>query len=379
MTDLLSFAIVKFIRDLFSMKRILAVSLLIMLQSCGGGTYTTPQEKPLVEAVYASGFVVSDQEYQVFSQVDGTLSKILVKEGEEIKKNQPLLVIESNQQNARYAVARDAYEMAKKNYGENSAVMRELKASLSSSQSKLEFDSINFVRYANLLKVNATTRNDYDRVKLTYENSRNELSLQKSRIEKTRNDLYLAYQNAENQWKIAQEESGNYQLRSDVDGMVFKIMKEPGELVRRSEAVAVIGKKGNYYLKLSIDELDIQRVKKDQEVVVKVDAYPNQVFHGKILKVYPMVDTRLQSLRVDASIEEQLPGLFSGLAVEANIVTRKKDKALVIPKAAVLADDSVLIKNEGGEKKVKITRGIETLDEVEVTSGLTISDQLVIK
>jgi len=360
------------------MKKILAISAFLALQGCGNDSYTTPKEKPLVEAVYASGFVVSDQEYQVFSQVDGTLSRILVKEGEEIKKDQPLLVIESNQQNARYTVAKDAFEMAKKNYDENSAVMRELKAALASAHSKLEFDSMNFVRYGNLLKVNATTRNDYDRMKLAYENSRNELSLQMSHMEKTKNDLYLAYQNAENQWKIAQEESGNYQLRSEVDGMVFKLMKEPGELVRRSEAVAVVGRKGNYFLKLAIDELDIQRVKEGQEVVVKIDAYPNRVFQGKIRKVYPMVDTRLQSLRVDATIDEQLPGLFSGLAVEANIVTRKKDKALVIPKAAVLEGDSVLIKNNDGEKKVKITRGIETLDEVEVVSGLKTSDQLVI-
>jgi HlyD family secretion protein len=361
------------------MKKILVVSVLVALQGCGKGSYTTPQEKPLVEAVYASGFVVSDQEYQVFSQVDGTLRQVVVKEGEEIKRDQPLLVIESNQQNARYTVARDAYEMAKKNYGENSPVMRELKSALATTHSKLEFDSVNFVRYGNLIKANATTRNEYDRAKLAYENSRNEQNLQMSRIERTRNDLYLAYQNAENQWKIAQEESGNYRLRSEVDGMVFKIMKEPGELVRRSEPIAVLGKKGNYYLKLSIDELDIQRVKAGQEVVMKIDAYPDMVFHGKIKKVYPMVDTRLQSLRVDATIDEQLPGLFSGLAVEANIVTRKKENAMVIPKTAVTEGDSVLIKTESGEKKVKIIRGIETLDEVEVVKGLTVSDQLVIK
>jgi HlyD family secretion protein len=361
------------------MKNILFVALALFFQRCDNSTYTTPQVKPLVEAVYASGFVVSDQEYQVFSQVDGTLQKILVREGEEIKRDQPLLLIESNQQNARYTVARDAYDMARKNADENSAVMREVKAGLASVHSKLLFDSTNFVRYQNLLKANATTRNEYDRIKLAYENSRNDHALQLSRIEKVRNDLHLALQNAENQWKIAQEESGNYQLRSEVDGMVFKIMKEPGELVRRSEAIAVLGKKGNYYLKLSIDELDIQRVKEGQEVAVKIDAYPDKVFHGKIRKVYPMVDTRLQSLRVDATIDEQLPGLFSGLAVEANIITRKKDKALVIPKTAILEGDSVVVKNESGEKKVKITRGIETLDEVEVVSGLAASDQLEIK
>ncbi len=349
---------------------------ILIFSTCGKSSQTIqPSIKPLMEAVYASGFVISDQEYQVFSQADGTLKQVVVKEGEIVKKGQPLLIVESTLQSTRYIMAKEAYEQAIRN---KAPVMAELEATLQSARSKMQFDSINFVRYANLLKSNATARVDYDRAEIQYKNSRNDFLAVKNRLIKTQNDLDLAIQNSYNQLKISEEESGNYVLRSDIDGMVFKIAKEKGELVRRSEVVAVVGKPDNFLLRLSVDELDIQRVKEGQEVAVKIDAYPDQLYRGKVSKVYPLVDTRQQSLRVDVLLTEKLPGLFSGLAVEANIIIRQKDKALVIPRQSILPGDSVLISTNTGEKKVKIIRGIETLEETEIISGLDAESKLIV-
>src|SRR4029077_6617699 len=113
-------------------------------------------------------------------------------------------------------------------------------------------------------------------------------------------------------------------------------------------------------------EMDIRKVKEGQEVWVKIDAFADQTFHATVTKVHPLVDSRQQSVRVDADFKEPLVRGFSGLAVEANIVIQKKEKALVIPKSVLLTGDSVLIETKDGKKKVKIKKGIETLDEVEV-------------
>lgn len=356
--------------------RTLYILLILIFSGCGKSPQTIqPSIKPLMEAVYASGFVVSDQEYQVFSQADGTLKQVVVKEGELVKKGQPLLIVESVQQGTRYTMAKEAYQQAVLN---KTPVMAELEATLQSARSKMQFDSINFVRYANLLKSNATARVEYDRAEIQYKNSRNDFLAVKNRLIKTQNDLDLAIQNSYNQLKISEEESGNYILRSDIDGMVFKITKEQGELVRRSEVVAVVGKPDNFLLRLTVDELDIQRVKVGQEVAVKIDAYPDQLYHGKVSKVYPLVDTRQQSLRVDVLLTEKLPGLFSGLAVEANIIIRQKDKALVIPRQSILPGDSVLISTTTGVKKVKVIRGIETLEDTEIISGLEAESKLIV-
>lgn len=356
------------------------LTLLVIFNSCSrNGEFAHPIEKPLMEAVYASGFVVSENEYQAFSQVDGYITEKLVNDGDPVKKGDILFVIEADQQNARYRIARENYELARQNFSESSPVLNELKAAVASAKSKLQFDSVNFVRYTNLLAQNATSRAEYDRFRLTYENSRNDFQLADSRLKKTISQLNTELRNAENQYKIARDESARYTIRSQVDGTVFKTFKENGELIRRTEVVAVVGSAANFYLQLNVDELDIQRIRTGQSVVVKIDAYPQEIFYAEITRIYPLVDGRQQSFRVDAKLKNKLPGGFSGLALEANIIIRQVEQALVIPKSALLAGDSVMIKTGSGQKKIKITKGISTLDEVEVLDGLSTSSEVKIK
>jgi HlyD family secretion protein len=350
------------------------VLLAIVMWGCSNDKQlVSPQIKPLMEAVYASGFVVSEQEYQLFSQADGTLGEILVREGEPVKRGIPILRIKSVLSSARYAQAQETYQQAVSN---KTPVVNELTAIVRSAQSKMQLDSINFVRFTNLLKANATTRVEYDRSELQYKNARNDFEAAQSRLIKAKTDLETAISNARNQLQIAEEESGNYTLRSDIDGVVLKIMKEEGELVRRSEAVAIVGKPDAFYLKLTIDELDVQRIKVGQIALIKIDALSDQVLTGKVSKVYPLVDTRQQSLRVDVALDDAGAGLVSGLAAEVNIVIQKKENALVVSKQLVQPGDSLWVMEGNEKRKVKIVRGIETLDEVEILSGITVQSIL---
>ncbi len=159
--------------------------------------------------------------------------------------------------------------------------------------------------------------------------------------------------------------------------MIFKTMKEPGELIRRGEVIAVVGKKDDFYLELNVDELDIGKVQKKQKVLVKIDAYPNKIFNAEISHIYPMINKQQQSVRVDATMNEPLPGWFSGLALEANIIIREKENAMVIPKTKLLAGDSVWVESKDGRRKVKVKTGIETLDEIEILTGIDTSDHLI--
>ncbi|MBL7858011.1 MAG: efflux RND transporter periplasmic adaptor subunit [Cyclobacteriaceae bacterium] len=362
------------------MRPIFAIPLLalIALSSCRQSKEEIrPQVKPLIEAVYASGFVVAKDAYQVFVQVDGYLTSKLVEDGDSVKKGDPIFILESGQQSARFRIAKENYEQVLRNSREDSPVLRELKAMLETARTKMMFDSTNLVRYTNLLKQNATSKVEYDRNKLQYENSRNEFLLQSSRYAKMRDQLRVELQNSLSQLQIASDESGRYIVRSEVNGKVFQTMKDKGELVRRNEVIAILGQDDAFFIQLNVDELDIQRVKKGQTVVVKIDAYADRLFTAIVDKIYPMVNAQQQSLRVDATLTEPLPGAFTGLALEANIIIQKKESAIVIPKTVLLPGDSVLIKSTGGVNKVRILKGIETLDEVEVTQGIDSTDLLI--
>jgi HlyD family secretion protein len=358
-------------------KSLLAI-FIISLASCNRTPKgEKPQVKPLIEAVYASGFVVAKDQYEIFTQVEGTLADKLVHDGDLVRKGDPLFVLESGMQSARYNIAKETFDVAQQNSGSDSPILRELRAVVAAAKSKVQFDSMNDVRYSNLWKEKATSKADFDRIKLLYENSRNEYALQTSRLERVRNQVDLDWQHAKNQLVIASMESGRYIVRSETDGAVLLTLKEAGELVRRNEMIAVVGKKNSFYLQLSVDELDIHRVKAGQGVLVKIDAYPDQIFNGTITKVYPMVDRRLQTVRADAELKNPLPGGFTGLALEANIIIHQKERALVIPKNRLLYGDSVVVHSADGLKTIKVKKGIETFDEVEITEGIDTSVFLV--
>lgn len=358
---------------------VLFAALVLAISCSRESDFSHPVTKPLLEAVYASGTVVSENEYQAFSQVDGYVAEKLVNDGDAVKKGDPLYIIEADQQSARYRIARENYALARQNFNADSPVLNELKAAVQTAKTKMQHDSINFVRYTNLLNKQATSQAEYDRARLMAEQSRNEFVLAESRYRKTHNQLQAELINAENQYRIARDESSRYTIRSQVAGIVFKTMKEQGELIRRTESVAVLGSNQSFYLQLNVDELDIHRIKTGQQVLVKIDAYPEKIFKAEVTRIYPLVDSRQQSLRVDAKLLEALPGAFSGLALEANIIIRQVEQALVIPKSALLQGDSVMVRTGNGEQKIKIKRGATTLDEVEVLEGLTATSEVKIK
>ncbi len=349
----------------------------VLLSCSGRQAEFIPTHKPLCEAVYASGYVVSKNEYQVFSQVDGYVTAILVEEGDPLKKGQPIFVIDSRQQDARYNIALETYRQSKKNRDETSPALMEAKAAVTVARTKYSFDSVNFARYSNLFKSNAATRNDYDKARLGLEDSRNELILQESRLRKLRDQLNLDVTSSENNFRIAAEESGRYIVRSDMDGKLYRHLKEVGELVRKSEVLGIVGSAREFYLQLNVDAVDVQRLKTGQQVLVKIDAFGEKTFRASVQRVYPRVDTRDQTVRVDAYFDSPLEDGFTGLAVEANIIIQQKEEALVISKSLLLAGDSVLIRRGSDRQKVKITRGIETLDEVEVVAGISEKDILL--
>jgi len=338
----------------------------------------SPEVKSLMEAVYATGYVVAKGEYQVYAQSEGYLTRKVAHEGMEVKAGDPLFIIESDQQAARYRIAAENYQIARKNMQPNSPARQELEAARDAARTRMLFDSANFARYQNLWDKNATTKVDYDRAKLAYENAQSDYRLQFSRLEKVLDQLRVELSNAENQLKIAGDESQRFVIRSQVDGMVFSTAKESGELVRRGEVLAVVGKKDGFFLELNVDELDIRKVETGQRVLVSIDAYPDEIFEASVTQVYPLVDKRQQSARVDAALTGSLPGWFSGLALEANIVIREKKDALVVPKAA-LKSDTILVKTPDGVKPIKVVRGLETLEEVEILSGIDSGAQIIIK
>lgn len=345
---------------------------MVVLFSCQKKHETTqPQFRSLTESVYASGNILPANEYKLYALADGYLTHSQVVEGDTIRAGQVLFTLESDQQNIRVGTARTNYETARTNAAAESPVLAELEASLQSARAKMQQDSINFIRYKNLWESNATSQIEYDRASLVFRTSRNDFQALQSRWKRTRTQLQNELANARSQYELSTVEKGNYQLTSRITGRVYEIYKETGELVRRGEAVALLGDQQKVYMRLSVDELDVEKVKPGQSVLVKLDSYPDKVWKATVTKVYPMLNARDRTFRVDAHFAEQLPPQYAGLTAEANIIVRQNPKALTIPKSFLTGTDSVTIQQKGETQKIRIRKGAENLEYVEIVNGLS--------
>lgn len=351
---------------------------LTLLAACNRQQTVKPQQKGITEAVYASGFIVPKEEYKIYSLADGYITERYLQEGDDVKAGQAIFRIQSDAQGAKADAAGEAYRLAAQNLGENSPVLTDLKLTITNAQIKFTNDSANYARYKNLLAAGAITKADFDKAELSYNMSANDLSAAKQRYTKMRDQLKVEARNASSNLSAAGQDLSNFIIKSLIDGTVFEVYKEPGEAVRRNDAVAMVGDKNARVIELSVDQQDIEKVKIGQEVLIKIDVSGSKVYKAKVTRIYPSMNKNDQSFRVDAEFNEAPEFSLVHTSVEANIIVSKKDKALVIPKSVLIGENEVMIRGLAKGKTVTIKKGIESMDYVEVLEGIKESDDLVI-
>ncbi len=336
------------------------------------------QPKTLTAAVYASGTLVPEQEYKVLSSVDGYLVKAFVKEGDTVHEGQMLFSVNSDVRQAQEQGARELVQRTLPTVSDNAPMLRELKGKIEVARIRMQQDSLNYMRYKNLYEQNAISQSNYEKYYLQYQSSLKDYHnlQQQYQQQELAGDIQL--QQAQNQLAIARATSGVGNLKSFVNGVVYDVYKKEGDLITPAQPIALIGA-GIMYAKLMVDEDDLFKVHEGQKVLITMDAYPDKIFKAHIQKVYPYLSKVEQSFRVDAVLDEPVPVSMYGLNLEANIVVAENKQVMAIPKAALLKGDSVEVKDGKETKKVKITKGIEDDQWVEVTGGIDKSATIIME
>jgi multidrug efflux pump subunit AcrA (membrane-fusion protein) len=350
----------------------LIIAALVLLSACKSETESIlPLKKDINEAVYAAGNIYPAKEYKVFSNADGNVLELLVEEGDTVALNQILMRVDRDVQMARAEGSEQIYNIANKNISTNSPVLIEYEAALQTIALKFKNDSTNYTRYQNLYKQEATSKVELERAQLNYFASKNEYYAKKKGLERLKNQLKVEFENAQTQYKLNAKDADNYVLKSMMNGRVYELLKEQGEMVRRNEAVALIGDLGTPMVRLTVDELDLPKIKIGQEVFIHIDMFNDRIFKAKVSKIYPKLNRLDQSFRVDAIfMDTDIPNLY-GLSLEANIMVSEKKNALCIPKTFLVSKDSLWLDVDGEKSLRKIKTGISDFDFVEITEGIT--------
>ncbi|MGE0561951.1 MAG: efflux RND transporter periplasmic adaptor subunit [Flavobacteriales bacterium] len=343
-------------------------TLLICVTSCKKKNQleTTPTRQDITESVYSSVTIQPDSLYSVYSIATGILEKVLVEEGDTVVIGQNIFQITNNNPKLSSDNARLSMEIAKSNYSGQHAVLEDLKSEIKLAELRFKNDSLNFQRQQNLWNQKIGSQAEFDTKKLVFETSQQNLKTLKNKFLRTENELKQQVQQATNNYESTLFLSKDYTIQSKINGRVYSIFKNAGEIVSAQQPIAMIGSQTKFIAELLVDEVDIVRVSLNQSVLITLDAYKETVFEAQITKIFPQKNDRSQTFKVEAEFLKNPTALYSGLSGEANIIISTKKNALVIPKVYLNKDQTVKTNNG----MIKIETGFENLDQIEVLSGI---------
>lgn len=343
---------------------ILLVASLFLIGCGNNAETTTPKTIDIVESVYASGIVKSENQYEVFTNSIGVVKIIFVKEGDPVKKGTPIFQIENinselSAENARlFSLAND--------YKLNKEKLSEALNSIEYAKKKLANDSLLFVRQQELWRQNIGSKFELEQRELSFENARVNLKKAQVAYEDLHRQLKLVSDQSKNNLEIAQANANDLIIRSEEDGYVYKINTKKGELATSMSPLAIIGQE-DFIIELNVDEFDIVKIRNGQKVIVRMDSYKDQVFEAKVSFIYPMMNERTRTFKVDGAFTRKPDVLYPNLTLEANIIINEKKNVLTIPANYLLNDSSVVLE-DGTVKVLKI--GLKDYSTAEILSGI---------
>lgn len=295
--------------------------------------------------ITATGTIEPVTKVEVGTQVSGIISKIFVDYNSVVKKGQVIAELDKTNLLSELASA---------------------KSNLSNAESSLTFQKANFERYKTLFEKGLVSANDYENAKLSYEQAQQQVNVQKQSVQKAQTNL------------------GYATITSPIDGVVLSREVEEGQTVAAAMSTPTL-----FYIAqdltdmrviADIDEADIGGVAEGQRVTFAVDAYPDDVFNGKVTQVRQNATTssNVVTYEVVISAPNDDLKLKPGLTANVTIYTMEKTGVLAVsnkalrftPNEALLAPDQKIEDISGHGQKLWTLEG-NTFKAHAVTTGTT--------
>ena len=345
-----------------------------MLASCGQKQeYTQPVIEKITESVYASGYLKSNEQYQVFAKVNGLLQKIWVKKGDVVKKGQ--LIFTLSNEVSKLNVANAQLNAVNADYYANLDKLRELDLAIEVSMKKLGNDQLLLERQRTLWAEQIGTKFELEQRELSYANSKATYESAKLRYNELKKQLRFSSKQSKHNLSISRSMLDDYNVRSEVNGMVYSIEKEQGEMVSPQAPLAILGSAQHFTIILQVDENDIVKVAPGKKVFITMDSYKGQVFEAVVDHVNPLMNERSRTFEVEATFVKVPEIVYPNLTLEANIIMQSKDNAMTIPRK-YLVDDTYVLMSESKRKLVKV--GLKDYQKVEILQGLNKEDKIML-
>ena len=247
---------------------------LILFSGCQSKHETiSPVRQDITESVYASGLIVSKNQYQVFATVSGIVDEVFADEGASVEIGSPILSIVNDTQQLMANNAQSSAQFNALNF--NRGKIDEAQSFATLAKNQMENDSLILERQKNLWVQNIGTKVTLEQRELAFKNSKNSYSSALEKLKEIKKQLDYLSKQAENNLLISNKNNGDYLLKSKIKGKVYKMNLVKGEIVTPQIPVAIIGDDEKYLLEMQVDESNIVKIRPGQLVLVSIGLQPS--------------------------------------------------------------------------------------------------------
>lgn len=224
--------------------------------------------------------------------------------------------------------------------------------------------------------------------KLNLELAENNLRKQESLYDKggvTQTELKNAsieHVSAKYAYENAGIQSAKMAVRAPFDGIIVELpYHTDGVRIDQGEVLLKVMQYDKLLMDVKLPEKHLPEITLDQMVQISNYNVAKDTIYGSISQISPVINADTRTFQSILQINNEKRLLRPGMFIKAFILSEKRDSTIVIPKETVISrqDGKVVFTVENGiATEKKIITGLETMDVIEVVSGLKVNDRLVI-
>jgi RND family efflux transporter MFP subunit len=192
----------------------------------------------------------------------------------------------------------------------------------------------------------------------------------------------IAYVNAKYAYENSEIQLSKMSVRAPFEGVIVELpYHTDGVRVEQGQELLKIMQYDKLLMDVKLPEKHLAEVSMNQMVRVANYNAARDTIYGRISQISPVINADTRTFQSVLQIDNDKRVLRPGMFIKAFILSEKRDSTIVIPKETVISrqDGKIVFTVENGIATEKqITTGLESIDEIEVVSGLKFNDRLVV-
>lgn len=319
----------------------------------------------------ATGYVTARRQATVSAQITGTLTQVLIEEGERVEAGQVLATLEDTAQKATLAQAQASLRAAQ-------AQLVQFQAQL--SQSRRDLERADGLAARKLVPLQAA------------EVARTQVDTQSAQLESQRKQVEVAEAGV----RAAQVQLDYCTVRAPFSGVVTAKAAQVGEIVSPLSAgggftrtgVGTIVDMDSLEVEVDVTESYINRVQPKQRAEATLDAYPDWKIPAHVIAIIPSADRGKATVKVRVALEQKDPRILPDMGVRVSFLEEKAtgDAAAAPPPKGVLVPGSAIARRDGrdvvfavdGDRvRAKAVTPGATFGDLRAAEGIAVGERIV--